>query len=308
MIFRLGWHLRSRYRKNFRNPSSDAWRKLHELLVAEIVHPGDNVDLHEQLTGRLHDDRYTVVPWLDEAYRLAGAEVLEIGSGTGISAVALAEQGARVTGVDVNATALKAARARCEAYRLSAEFHCVNGGEVHSFFANRSFDIVIFFAVLEHMTLDERLAAIKNTWEMTRSGGIWCIVDTPNRLWYYDGHTSFENFYHWLPDDLARLWGTRSRRQSFSAALAPERGMSELEFARWGRGASFHEFDLALGDSRKLDVVSNKQDFLRRRNPVLLAYSAVSRARKYERLLEAIEPQIDPGFFRQFLEFAIRKP
>ena len=44
------------------------------------------------------------------------------------------------------------------------------------------------------MTLDERLEAIKSTWEATRPGGIWCVVETPNRLWFHDGHTSFDNF------------------------------------------------------------------------------------------------------------------
>ena len=70
---------------------------------------------------------------------------------------------------------------------------------------------------------------------------------------------------------------------------------------------SFHEFDLALGESRSLNIVSNKTDFLRRRNPLLLAYSVASRARRFERFLEALEPQINPGFFRQYLDLAVRK-
>ena len=308
LIYRWGGGVRSQHKRRFRDITSDAKANLSELLISEIVRPGDETDLNEHLTGRLHDDRYSVVPWIDSAYPLAGASVLEVGSGTGTSAIALGEQGAHITGVDVNAAALKVAQARCEAYSVAANFHCINGTEVKEAFSNKTFDIVIFFAVLEHMTLDERIVAIKSTWEMTRPGGIWCVVETPNRLWFYDGHTSFENFYHWLPDQLAKRWGTRSRRKFFSSALSVDPEISDTDFARWGRGASFHEFDLALGDSRDLNIVSNKIDFLRRRNPILFAYSLLSRAREYERFLETLEPEINPGFFRQYLDLAIRKP
>lgn len=277
------------------------------MLLSNIVCPEDDADLHEHLTGRLHDDRYSVIPWLDDAYPLDGATVLEIGSGTGVSAIALGEQGARITGVDVNSAALSVAEERCKAYDINADFHCLNGAELQHAFSNRTFDLVIFFAVLEHMTLAERIASIRTTWDLTRRGGIWCVVETPNRLWFHDGHTSFENFYHWLPDQLATRWGTRSRRGIFSEALSTPEGIDATDFYRWGRGASFHEFDLALGDSRRLAIVSNKQDFLRRRIPALFTYSLFSRARAFERLLESLEPEINPGFFRQYLDLAIRK-
>ena len=77
--------------------------------------------------------------------------------------------------------------------------------------------------------------------------------------------------------------------------------------ARWGRGVSFHEFDLVMGDARRLNVVSNKSDFLRRSNPALFAHGLVSKARRYERFLESIAPGINPGFFKQYLDIIIRK-
>jgi 2-polyprenyl-3-methyl-5-hydroxy-6-metoxy-1,4-benzoquinol methylase len=306
-VYRWGGGVKSRHKKRFRDISAGAMTNLREMLISEIVRTGDEVDLHEHLTGRLGDDRYSVVPWIDAAYPLAGANVLEIGSGTGVSAIALGEQGAHITGIDVDPASLKVAQARCQAYNITADFHCINAADVRDAFPNKTFDIVVFFAVLEHMTFDERIKAIRSTWEMTRAGGLWCVVETPNRLWFYDGHTSFENFYHWLPDSLAKRWGTRSRRKIFSSALSADSEISDTKFARWGRGASFHEFDLALGEARNLEIVSNKTDFMRRRNLFLSAYSFVSRARKFERFLEALEPEINPGFFRQYLDLAIRK-
>jgi hypothetical protein len=70
---------------------------------------------------------------------------------------------------------------------------------------------------------------------------------------------------------------------------------------------SFHEFDLVMGDARRLDVVSNKSDFLRRSNPAIFAHSLVSKARRYERFMESIAPGINPGFFKQYLDLIIRK-
>ena len=61
-------------------------------------------------------------------------------------------------------------------------------------------------------------------------------------------------------------------------------------------------------DRPTLDVVSNKQDFLRGANPLLRAHQLCSQARRYERFLERLEPRIDPGFFRQYVDIIIRKP
>src|SRR5262245_54239845 len=58
-------------------------------------------DREDHLFRRLEHARAQVIPWLDAARRLDGARVLEIGCGTGSATVALAEQGARVTGVDL---------------------------------------------------------------------------------------------------------------------------------------------------------------------------------------------------------------
>ena len=44
---------------------------------------------------RLVCDRMEVVPWLDATRSLRGVDILEIGCGTGVSTLALCEQGAR---------------------------------------------------------------------------------------------------------------------------------------------------------------------------------------------------------------------
>jgi Methyltransferase domain len=73
-------------------------------------------DLEDHLYNRIRDDRQRIIPWLDHVRPLNGARILEIGCGTGSSTVALTEQGAVVTGIDVDEDVLVVARDRCEAY------------------------------------------------------------------------------------------------------------------------------------------------------------------------------------------------
>jgi 2-polyprenyl-3-methyl-5-hydroxy-6-metoxy-1,4-benzoquinol methylase len=152
-------------------------------------------DLLDHLTARLGYDRKLTIPWLDSVRHLKDAKVLEIGCGTGASTVALAEQGANVTAIDIDEKALSDAKIRCEIYGLSVEFHHLNATEVVPFFSKETFDFIIFWASLEHMTHEERMIAMKKTWDMMPSRGLWCVTETPNRLYFYDSHTSLMPFF-----------------------------------------------------------------------------------------------------------------
>jgi hypothetical protein len=90
-IYQWSWAVRPKHRKNFRNIAPELQDRLRDMLLADIVRPGDAADLAEHLTGRLHDDRYSVVPWINAAFSLDSADVVEIGSGAGASTVAFYE-------------------------------------------------------------------------------------------------------------------------------------------------------------------------------------------------------------------------
>ncbi len=300
-------------KSRFRTLDDAAARELSAYTQAHYTNVTDEGDVSEALAGALLEDRTANIPWLNSALKLDGARILELGSGTGESTLALAEQGAIVTGLDVDEAALAVGRERLRLYGLKADLRPGNAATVGSEFAPQSFDMVIFFASLEHMTLQERLAAITQTWALLKPGGCWCVIEAPNRLWFWDGHTSMENFYNWLPDELAARWAHRAAREHLvqdfpKVANDDPTPHDAVKLARWGRGVSFHELELVLGDARKLDVVSNKTDFLRRTNPLLFAHGKVSKARRYERFLESIAPGYDPGFFKQYLDLIIRKP
>ena len=105
-----------------------------------------------------------------------GKKVLDLGCGGGFMAVALAERGAIVTGIDPAKGAIAAAQRHAEANQLEISY-LVSSGESMPF-AEGVFDIVVCVDVLEHVEdLQNVLAEIRR---VLRPGGIF-LFDTINR-------------------------------------------------------------------------------------------------------------------------------
>ena len=220
-------------------------------------------DLNDHLLNRFQNDRDIVVPWLDTLRPLDRLKILEIGCGTGSSTVALAEQGATVVGIDVDEGALQVARDRCSSYGVTANVRVMNATELDKEFQRGEFDLIVFFACLEHMTVNERLVALSQSWDILPVGGMLGVVETPNRLWFYDHHTSLMPFFQWLPDELAFQYSRFSTRENFREIYRERTTRSFEHFLRRGRGASFHEFDLAIQPVSSLNIVGALSAFLR---------------------------------------------
>jgi S-adenosylmethionine-dependent methyltransferase len=248
-----------------------------------------------------------IVPWLDEVRPLQGTSILEIGCGTGASTVALAEQGAEVSAVDVDASSLVVASERCRSYGLDVGFTHANATEVHQLFAGRHFDYIIFYAVLEHMTTEERLSAMRATWQMLSAGGLWCVIETPNRLWYYDSHTSLLPFHMWLPDELAFEYSRFSPRDNYRELYREYTDEAKLHFLRRGRGVSFHEFELAMKPVGELRIKSSLHETNKRSWPIRLLKRRLSNDQRYISLLRRIAPDLHEGFLQSFLYLSIEK-
>jgi S-adenosylmethionine-dependent methyltransferase len=64
-------------------------------------------------------------------------------------------------------------------------------------------DAVLLYAVLEHQHPLERLETLTRCWDLLRPGGVLIVVETPNRIVYFDPHTSLLPFFAMLPPEVA---------------------------------------------------------------------------------------------------------
>jgi 2-polyprenyl-3-methyl-5-hydroxy-6-metoxy-1,4-benzoquinol methylase len=262
-------------------------------------------DMGVHLKGRLRDFREKALPWIGSFVELAGANLLEVGCGTGSSTVALAEQGANVTAIELHDGSLKVARHRVAEYGLTAEFHCSNADKLIELLGQRKFDAIALFAVVEHMTVQERLKAIADCWSLLKPGGYLIVNETPNRLWIDDIHTAQEDFFMWLPDDLALLWSKRTHRSIFNRVLGPH---DNLLLARWGRGVSYHDFALALDMKPSALPVSSVMELFFRQAKNAHRVGRRTWWRRYESLLVERAPDLSRGFCLPWIDIAFRKP
>jgi SAM-dependent methyltransferase len=205
---------------------------------------------------------------------------------------------------------IQVARDRVSLYGLTADFHVCNATDLIERFEPASFDAVALFAVCEHMTLPERLKVIADCWELLKPGGHMIVVETPNRLWAYDSHTAMDNFFLWLPDELALRWVARSKKERFKKKFPDTlpKADATLLLARWGRGVSYHDFCVALRYTpTTLPVESCLQLFYRDARNEHRIY-ARTWSRRYEEIIHALAPEIHRGFFLEYLDLSLRKP
>jgi S-adenosylmethionine-dependent methyltransferase len=168
-------------------------------------------------------------------------------------------------------------------------------------FSSGSFDFIIFFACLEHMTVAERVQSLRQARDLLPSGGMMAIIETPNRLWFRDDHTAMLPFFHWLPNELAFAYSRFSERNNFRELYRDYTPSSEFHFLRRGRGMSFHEIDLAIGPVSEIQIVSSLSQFGKNSRYVTQVGS------DYKSILCKLFPNIHQGFFDEYLDLIFRK-
>ncbi len=245
------------------------------------------------------------VPWLSEAVSLDGARVLEIGCGTGSSTAALLIAGANVLGLELDASAMSVALERCKLLGIDRmpRFQAIAPNWLET---DANFDwtalardyaptVVVCYALLEHLSIQERFVLLRNAMRALPLGGHLVIFETPNRLMTVDWHTTKMLFSEILPDELALRYLALSPRKE----VKPE---TAHNLYRWGRGVSFHEFQLAIG-LENFAVVLDGYDGRVRNWPNRTI------VKDYEEALQRIlaEHSIPKGFARPSLDLVMRK-
>ena len=300
--------LNSKYRRslrkvksNFTNIDEQKTNELYQALLDNYFNcselsPLQKNDMENHMFNRLFAFRHRAIPWINSLMPLKESKVLEIGCGTGCTSIALAEQGCTLTGIDV--ADIQVAKKRCELYGLSANIMNLNATQICEL--DDEFDLIIFSDSMEHMTYKERIASIKQAWGMLKNQGFIIVLGAPNRLHYFDRHSSRLHFYHWLPDEIAMQYSKYSPRDACASI-----GNDEMKFIRFGRGVSYHEFEIAL-DIRCADFECFcMQSFL---NAAVFSYAAHRSEYRFRNILRKFGPSnIPKGFYYEQLQIAIKK-
>ncbi|GMV24270.1 MAG: hypothetical protein AMXMBFR58_03010 [Phycisphaerae bacterium] len=276
---------------------------------AEFVKsPAGQADIDFNAFVRYDQSVRFALPWVDRVCPISGKRVLEIGCGTGSSAAAFARLASSLHTCDVDHRGFATARERFRL--LGIDNVTIDPVGAPEFFdvAVRyapSFDLVLLFAVLEHQTLDERIETLHRAWDLLAPDGSLVVIETPNRLCYFDNHTLLEPFYGMLPPDLVLRAGGLSQGTRFQnvmkAILAGPPEERPVALTRWGRGISYHDIDIAIPRDQ-YTVVADGYEF------EMLNFFPMNYD---ERLLQSYFAQakldVSPAFARSVLCFILRK-
>ena len=258
-----------------------------------------------QLTIRLSQAVENFIPWVENTISLKGKRIVEIGCGTGTSTAALTRRGADVTAIDISADAICLNKIRLYALGLPKQNYIhlkddwLSGDEYFDWPSLRlsTVDTVVAYALIEHLMPMERLILLRNLWSRLPIGAHLVVFETPNRLAPIDWHSTHLPFWNILPDDLAAQYANRFTRNDVPQAL--KCGDRESMY-RFGRGVSFHEFELAL------DSYEILADF---EAPMAPDRSNFGQTRNYTEILKAKLEEISvcKGFAAPSLDLIIRK-
>jgi 2-polyprenyl-3-methyl-5-hydroxy-6-metoxy-1,4-benzoquinol methylase len=308
--------------------TADAWYRRYEAAtarVAELEQQLQRLGAREPGTAAVSvpapapaqrcmntwEDRYrrareTLIPWIEQTVELEGRTVLEYGCGNAPVSCAFAERVGRHVGIDIDAAAVETGRRMARergVANLELQSHPVERAQEAMAELRGEVDVVLLYAVLEHLTLEERLAVLRLAREVVRPEGHIVVCETPNRLFPIDHHTSQLPFFTMLPDELALLQYERSQRPDFLHAIAeatlegPEAAREQL--TRWGRGVSYHELELVFGDLADYVAASNYEPALFAERPVQAEELAL------QRLLDRVRPDLAPVFSRAWLDLVL---
>lgn len=222
-------------------------------------------DLQANTFIRYNSSIRYVVPWVSNKLDLEGKIVVEIGSGNGSSTAAFSHFVKSIHGYDIDGPSVNGARKRFEILGIkNAVVDLISAEELISKLKEnhgKGVDIVLLFAVLEHQTPDERLETIKTCWQILNEDGLLVIAETPNLLRYFDEHTAILPFFHFIPTETYARYAHLSPRNGFNLSFQKMGEKSkeaiELIITRWGRGVSYHDFELALGSDYGKYIVAN---------------------------------------------------
>ncbi|MDA8140174.1 MAG: bifunctional 2-polyprenyl-6-hydroxyphenol methylase/3-demethylubiquinol 3-O-methyltransferase UbiG [Desulfobacteraceae bacterium] len=175
----------------------------------------------------LHDINPVRLAYVRDRAGLAGKEVLDVGCGGGLLAEAMARAGARVTGIDMEASALAAARRHAAQSGLKVDYH-QGSAEIWAAQHGAAYDTVTCMELVEHVPDPGGL--IQDCARLLKPGG-HLFLATVNRT------LLSRVLVIWLAEYVFGI--VRRGTHTFAKFVQPQ------ELTRWGEQAGLRFMDLS---------------------------------------------------------------
>lgn len=208
------------------------------------------------------DDRFAratmfLLPYLSRVFKGRNLRALEVGCGEGAKAIALANVFGEYVGLDIVPRVIKTAQNVSRKYGLkNTHFEVVEAANLGKFLEvqERRFDIILLYAVLEHLTVEEKLDLLRLCWNYLSDDGHLFVGEAPNRMVPTDFHSSKLLYFQCMPLDLWRRYYERSPHESWRRALDGAVGKEQFEHVAFRRGLHIghQEFELGLPSVARL--------------------------------------------------------
>lgn len=115
--------------------------------------------------------------WIIQQYIPQGGKLLEVGFGSGTTAVLLSDLGYQVTAIDINTELVDRMRQNYADWVRSGRLNVQKGDAFALPYLDKQFDLAYHQGVLEHFLDDQILLALREQARVAR----WVIFDVPNK-------------------------------------------------------------------------------------------------------------------------------
>jgi len=263
--------------------------------------------------GRMEIAHLELMPWIQASIPgLKQKNVLEIGCGNGSATVPLAMEAKFVRAMDIADDQVRIAAQRCNILSIeNVDFFSRGVNWIDEYYNDPlslapSPDIIVCYALLEHLLPIERVKFLSGAWRHLQDGGYLIVIEAPNRLYWFDWHSSLMPFIDQLPHEIQFLWNSFSSRSSIPGDIKATSIEAALNgnvdrLYRFGRGVSFHEFHVALGVDAYKIVNGYTLD-----RAALLGFDLESIA-LLEKQLARVSPSVDAAFAQPSLDLVIKR-
>jgi ubiquinone/menaquinone biosynthesis C-methylase UbiE len=124
--------------------------------------------------------------------KILPGKTLDIGCGLGIQSIYLAQEGFRVTGIDISETAIKKAKQRAKRRRARVKFTLGNSFELR--FPSASFDFALDRGCFHHVPIQMRDTYIRGIHRVLRHKGKYMLMAFSKRnKWGVQNEFSFQD-------------------------------------------------------------------------------------------------------------------